>query len=115
MHLLSVIFVSSSGQTIQSEPLEVFLIDRSETTGGSMEDDHGSDTDQSNEEICLNYELIHLGLAVIQPSPIKRTKTIEKEPEPDLSGWNPLQEEFESYRNSYKVNTDDPGVALVGY
>ncbi|GFS24117.1 tudor domain-containing protein 1 [Elysia marginata] len=66
-------------QTIQSEPLEVFLIDRSETTEGSIEDDQGSDTDQSNEEICLNYELIHLGLAVVQPSPIKRTTVLSKQ------------------------------------
>ena len=39
----------------------------------------------------------------------------EEEEEPDLKNWNPLQEEFESNRNSYKINTDDPGVALVGY
>jgi len=29
--------------------------------------------------------------------------------------WNPMEEDYLSERNSYKVDVDDPGVATVGY
>lgn len=35
--------------------------------------------------------------------------------EDELASWNPLEADFESHRNQYNVDVDDPGVALFGY
>ena len=32
-----------------------------------------------------------------------------------LDKWDPMTEAFEHNRNTYEVDTDDPGVALTGY
>ncbi|RUS77022.1 hypothetical protein EGW08_015202, partial [Elysia chlorotica] len=97
----------------QRKPLEVYLVDRSECRVENSQGD--SEIDSTEEEICLNYELIHLGLADLKSPTIDHADGSEVEKEADLQDWDPMKEEFESNRNSYKINTDDPGVALVGY
>ena len=32
-----------------------------------------------------------------------------------LQGWNPMEEDFFSVRNSYNIDVDDVGVATTGY
>ena len=32
-----------------------------------------------------------------------------------LGEWDPMAEDYLSIRNSYHINTDDPGIASVGY
>ena len=43
----------------------MYLVDQSDAGEENSHDDHEMDT--IGEEICLNYELIHLGLAVVKP------------------------------------------------
>lgn len=32
-----------------------------------------------------------------------------------LDSWHPMKDDFTSLRNSYRVDIDDPGVAIMGY
>ena len=33
----------------------------------------------------------------------------------NMTGWNPMEEDYFSIRNSYNIDVDDPGVATTGY
>ncbi|GFN88836.1 tudor domain-containing protein 1 [Plakobranchus ocellatus] len=99
-------------QGFQCEPLQVYLIDYGERIESGSESPQEREDPQA-EEICVNYELIRMGLASLKGS--EGEKQQQQTHEPDLLSWDPLKEEFESERNSYNINTDDPGVALVGY
>ncbi|XP_012936023.1 uncharacterized protein LOC101856642 [Aplysia californica] len=81
----------NDSQSFQLQPLPVYLLNKN-----------------GKEEICLNHELIQLGLAEV--------KTDAKEPveNTELQDWDPMADDFSSIRNSYKVDITDPGVALVG-
>ncbi|CAL1534570.1 unnamed protein product [Lymnaea stagnalis] len=96
----------------QLEPLPIYLLDRN-----------------GPQEMCLNYELIELGLATVNTScqiPASGDSVMPAGGDsamPDsytaksseLDEWEPMFEDYTSLRNSYNVDIDDAGVALVGY
>ncbi|KAL4226350.1 piRNA metabolic process [Mactra antiquata] len=71
------------------------------------------------EDICINIDLINEGVADFDPTPIKgRTDHLAKTDNGTSNAmdvWNPMAEDFFSQRNSYKIDTDDIGVATTGY
>ncbi|XP_067684612.1 tudor domain-containing protein 1-like isoform X2 [Haliotis asinina] len=91
---------SNSVCEVQSSPLQVFLMD------------------SSKDEICINLELMSLGHAslIVTQAP---HDPLEFEPagDPVDEEWreDPRVEDFMSLRNSYNVDVDDAGVAVVGY
>ncbi|KAJ8309252.1 hypothetical protein KUTeg_014126 [Tegillarca granosa] len=65
-----------------------------------------------SEEICVNMDLIHAGVAMIDTSHTNQ----DSPPSPEaMLNWDPMMEDYLSIRNSYKVDVDDAGVATVGY
>ncbi|XP_053377529.1 uncharacterized protein LOC123530424 isoform X4 [Mercenaria mercenaria] len=69
------------------------------------------------EEVCINMDLIREGVAQLDTSQAKHEKDNTQEMSPDtrLEKWNPMEEDFLSKRNSYKIDIDDAGVATTGY
>ncbi|XP_041350109.1 uncharacterized protein LOC121369227 isoform X2 [Gigantopelta aegis] len=91
----------------QTEPIQVYLTDNS-----------------TDEEICINLELMNRDLAMLDfelPDQLEnqnvKTAAANKSFEDVDSDvhWNPMEEDFMSLRNSYKVDIDDAGVATTGY
>ncbi|XP_050411820.1 uncharacterized protein LOC126826787 [Patella vulgata] len=81
--------------SVQLEPLPVFLVDYNQ-----------------KEEVCFNLELIRLGFA---QALINRPETPPQIDDELLLDWDPMQEDFNSIRNSYKIDVDDPSVATMSY
>ncbi|XP_074608990.1 uncharacterized protein LOC141863372 isoform X2 [Acropora palmata] len=80
------------------------------------------DAAQETEAMTLRFSLDDLqnaafgiegqGLTTDNPANINSLTTSPTSP---LSGWNPMQEDFHSSKNTYSVNTDDLDIAFQGY
>ncbi|KAK3612057.1 hypothetical protein CHS0354_021741 [Potamilus streckersoni] len=81
-----------------SSPVKVLLVNNSE-----------------DEEVCLNMDLIRLGRATLDLNHLPLEKSAHEEDQQSNKSWNPMAEDFFAIRNSYQVDTNDPGVATVGY
>ncbi|KAK6175376.1 hypothetical protein SNE40_013852 [Patella caerulea] len=81
--------------SVQMEPLPVFLVDYNQ-----------------KEEVCFNLELIRLGFA---QALVNRPETPPQIDDEMLLDWDPMQEDYNSIRNSYKIDVDDPSVATMSY
>ncbi|XP_062603174.1 uncharacterized protein LOC134264952, partial [Saccostrea cucullata] len=88
---------------VEMPPLQVLLVD----------------TSKEEEDVCVNMDLIRLGLARLcaVENPSKDT-TADETPNvtspDDIQDWNPMLEDYMDVRNSYRVDVDDAGVATVG-
>ncbi|XP_048257627.1 tudor domain-containing protein 1-like [Haliotis rufescens] len=93
---------SNSVCVVQSSPLQVFLVDLV----------------NSEEEICINLELMSLGHAslIVTQAP-RDSLEFEAAGDPVDEEWreDPRVEDFMSLRNSYNIDVDDAGVAAIGY
>ncbi|XP_069142431.1 tudor domain-containing protein 1-like [Argopecten irradians] len=69
----------------------------------------------NEEEVCVNMDLIRLGLATIDSSYCQNIGLSSALGEVEIGDWDPMAEDYLSIRNSYNIDVDDPGVATVQY
>ncbi|KAK3105054.1 hypothetical protein FSP39_016219 [Pinctada imbricata] len=91
---------------IKMPPVQVVLVDY-EARGSKSES-------KEMEEICVNLELIRLGVASLIKDVSQSQEDSPLTPE-RLKVWDPMREAFLDNRNSYTIDTDDPGMATTGY
>ncbi|KAG1714763.1 Tudor and KH domain-containing protein [Nymphon striatum] len=79
--------------------------------------------EESEERICLNSVLLKDGIVKSDDIDIQQFITASTNEETtevsettdNLNIWNPMNEDFESDMNTYEMDKDDPGVALMGF
>ncbi|OWF41971.1 uncharacterized protein LOC110461698 [Mizuhopecten yessoensis] len=70
---------------------------------------------EDEEEVCVNMDLIRLGLATIDSRYSQEIGLPNAPGDVELGDWDPMAEDYLSIRNSYNIDVDDPGVATVQY
>ncbi|CAH1784435.1 unnamed protein product [Owenia fusiformis] len=99
---LAVVVYCKEGDVFRSpdKPLQVLLCDCTAET-----------------DVWINEELASRGLTTFcqQEEEAATQEQRSDTGNDEFDGWDPMAEEYLSERNTYKIDTDDPGVATVGY